>query len=270
MEVLEALDTWQAYSHPELSECKPEELFSTGFAAQYRFLHKDIWERIVRLNGTILSLETLREFPFHLVYAPGNMEFWRLVFSNFYEVTCLNLHGLSGDAGNDVHSIPSFKKTIVSAQWIDPRAKELLLETLKERRFDSDVRAVAGRVTALRNNRIAHRLIDKENGGFKGDKVGVTLKELRALFNAVHAQFGAVSFGSAYVTLAGDMMPGRVQGKPARSCLDGVLDSVLRGSGIVNQPERHGQWWSDLRKCRSPEELRVMNELRQRVGLPEA
>jgi len=225
MEVLEALDTWQAYSHPELSECKPEELFSTGFAAQYRFLHKDIWERIVRLNGTILSLETLREFPFHLVYAPGNMEFWRLVFSNFYEVTCLNLHGLSGDAGNDVHSIPSFKKTIVSAQWIDPRAKELLLETLKE---------------------------------------------LRALFNAVHAQFGAVSFGSAYVTLAGDMMPGRVQGKPARSCLDGVLDSVLRGSGIVNQPERHGQWWSDLRKCRSPEELRVMNELRQRVGLPEA
>jgi hypothetical protein len=274
---LENLNKWQAISHPDLAESKPEQLLEAGFVERYNRLHHDLWWRIIRVHGTLYTLKQLKEFPFDYVYPPGHMEFWRLVVENFIDTACLMLDGLVNDKGKDVHTLRTFRNEIIT-NWKtqakaepvdDPVAKlELLKSTLRERKFDEEVDSIAERVHKIRDN-IAHRLIERQNGSPKEALIGVSLEELWKLFYAAHSLFSALSFGGGYVTLAGDLMPGTVGGKPTRTCLDGVLDAVLRDSALVNRPERRAQWWPDEREHIPPKVLQIMNEMRKRVGLRE-
>lgn len=147
---------------------------------------------------------------------------------------------------------------------------QLLRRTLKERKFDAHVSDIAQRVKKIRNNHIAHELMDRDTGAPKEVIAGISLEELWQLFDAAHSLFGALSFGAGYVTLAGDLMPGTVGGKKLRTCLERVLDAVLRDSSFVNRPERRAQWWPEERKHIDAHQLQVMNEMRIRVGLAEA
>lgn len=270
IDYLEDLGRWQASSHPALADAKPEALFEPDFPEKYLRLHEDLWWRVTRVHGTLCTLDTLKEFPFDHLYSPHGMEFWRLVFGNFLDIACLMLHGLATDTGREVHSLLSFKNEIVTATWLQPDKLDLFKQTLRERKFDEAVQSIAKRVQAIRNNRIAHRLIDRQGGGPLQTIAGVSLEELWRLFDATHSLFGALSFGAAYVTLAGDQTPSTVGGQPTRTCLDEVLDAVLRDSHFVNWPERRARRWLAHREHMDPGKLEVMNELRKRIGLPEA
>lgn len=147
---------------------------------------------------------------------------------------------------------------------------DLLVQTLRERRFDQSAKSVAGRVREIRHKSLAHRLMDRKTGYLKELLGGVSLQDLRNLFDAAHSLFGALSFGSAYCTLSGDLTPGTVGGKPSRTCLARILDAVVRDCGVANKPERRGKWWRMDREHMKPEDLQTMNELRKRVGLSEA
>ncbi len=263
------LEKWQAVSHRDLANRKPTELFPQDFAEAYQRLHNDLWYRIVRLHGTIYTLEQLEDFPFDHLYAPNGMEFWRLVVRNFLEMAIILFYGLISDTGDDAHTIRKFKNEVVKGPWLDQQMRDLCMQTLQERKFDKKTNIIAKRVQQIRHNAIAHRLVDMETGLAKEQLLGVKLQELRNLFDATHRLFGALSFGSAYLTLAGDLMPATVGGKPTRTCLDEVLDAVLRDSYFVNEPERD-QWWHEMRKRMSPEELQLLNKYRKRLGLPEA
>lgn len=264
------LDKWQASSHPDLANSSPEDLFEADFVELYQRLHEDLWQRIIRVHGTLYTLDQLRQFPFDCIYPPDGMEFWRLVIENFLDIACLMLHGLATDTGSDVHNLRSFHNDIIKAPWLCQKKRDLLKQTLRERKFDQVVDDIAARVKRIRNNRIAHRLIDKQSGSPMDALTGVSFEEFRQLFDAAHCLFGALSFGSSYCTLSGDLMPSKVGGVPRRTCLDEVLEGVLRDSYFVNQPERRGQWWPVDRKHKDPEELQIMNDLRKRIGLPEA
>ncbi len=264
------LAKWQASSHRELAKRKPSELFETEFAERYDRLHIDLWQRILRLHGTIRTLEQLADFPFDHLYGPNHMEFWQLVGQNFVEMAIVLLHSLVHDRGQDTHTILKFKDEIATATWRDPGMRELLLQTLRDRRFDSNVESVGTRIKKIRDHRIAHRLIDRQTGHLKDQLDAVTLRDLRNLFDAAHSLFGALSFGSGYVTLAGDLVPRTTAGIPTQTCLDKILDAVIRDSYFANTPERRAQWWPAEREHMNPEELRIMNDLRQRIGLPKA
>ena len=267
---LERLDKLWACSHPKLANAKPKELFSPDYVGRYRRLHEDLWWRIVRVHGTLHTLDQLKAFPFEHLYAPNEMEFWRLVVRNFLDMACILLHGLLSDESANAQTIPRFKNEVIRAPWLDDTKRQLLQRTLGERKFDKVADSIADRVRAIRHRRIAHRLRDKEGDAAKEQLAAVSLDELHRLFNAAHGLFGALCFGSAYATLAGDLMPCTVGGKPARTCLDEILDAVLRDSYFVNRPERRGHWWPLDRKHMDPKELELMNDLRKRVGLPEA
>ncbi len=263
------LQKWQAASHPDLAERKPDELFQSEFSDRYTGLHNDLWQRILRLHGTIHTLETLADFPFHYLYGPNDMEFWRLVRGNFGAMVVVLLHGLVNDQGRDAHTILTFRNTIREGPWLDEKMRDLFIDTLRDRRFNSRAKSVGKRIKRIRDYHIAHRLIDSETGHLK-EPASVSLQDLRQLFDATHSLFGALSFGSAYVTLAGDLIPGTIGGKPTRTCLDEVLDAVIRDSPFVNRPERGQPWWPGIRQHLDPEALKTMNDLRKRVGLPEA
>jgi hypothetical protein len=268
-DLLHDLERWQACSHPVLAHCKPQELFDASFVGRYDRLHRDIWYRLIRVHGTIFTLKRLRTFPFDALYAPGEMEFWRLVIENFLDTAVVMLHGLVNDTGASVHSLPTFRSDIMQAPWLRNEHRELLQQTLRERKINAVVDLIAKRVQAIRHSRIAHRLVDRESGSLDESATGVSLDDLRQLLDAAHRIFGALTFGSACVTLVGDMAPTTVGGKPQPTCLDTVLTAVLRDSSVVNTPERRAPWWPMDRKYISPEQLRLMNELRQQIGLPE-
>ena len=129
------LKRWQAYSHLELANSKPEELFQVPFVRQYLILRQDIMIRVLRVHGTLLTLDQLLQFPFDFIYGPFEMEFWRLVILNFADMAILLLHGLANDKGADVHSLESFKDEIVQAAWLCPSKHQLFMQVLNERKF---------------------------------------------------------------------------------------------------------------------------------------
>jgi hypothetical protein len=270
IDYLENLGKWQATSHPALADAKPAALFEPGFVDKYLRLHDDLWWRMIRVHGTLCTLDTLEGFPFHNLYAPDGMEFWRLVIENFVDIACLMLHALVSDAGSDVHSIQSFRDEIIKAPWLSSQKLGLLRKTLKQCKFDAHVQSIAHHVKDIRCNYIAHRLVDRQSGGPFQAIADLSLEEIWRLFDATHSLFGALSFGSAYVTLGGDLIPSTVRGQPTPTCLDEVLDAVVRDSFFVNMPERRGKRWPAHRERMKPKKLQVLNELRKRIGLPEA
>lgn len=260
----------EAGSLTELADRKPDELFEPEFAERYERLQNDLWQRMTRIDGIIVTLETMADFPFNDLYGPNDMEFWRMVGQNFFEMTFVLLHGLVRDEGEEKHTLINFKSEIVNrGSWLDPRMRELFRQKLRDIKFDSGVNSVLKRVKRIRGQRIVHRLFKKQTRELEDQSVRVSFPELKELFVAAKSLFDALSFGSKYETLAGDLMPSKVGGKPTRTCLDKVLDAVIRDSAFVNQPEWKSQWWRDKRKLMAPETLRIMNELRKRVGLPE-
>lgn len=268
--LLNDLTRWQATSTGKLAKLKPDQLFAQPFLDRYQRLHRDLWHRIIRVHGTISTLETMQSFPFDFLYRPNDMEFWRLVKHNFLEMAAVLLHGLINDQGEHKHTLLSFKNDILRADWIDEALRCSYRETLQDCKLDEAIRDIAGRIGTLRNSIIAHRLIDRRTGDFTSSHKPVNLAELRLLFDATHAMFGALCFGGAFATLSGDLMPGTVGGKLMPTCLETVLNAVLRDSDFVNEPERRGQYWPGLREYLDDERVRVMNECRRRIGLSEA
>ena len=256
------LKKWQASSHPILANSQPEELFEPKFAERYHLLHRGLFRRMTDLHGTLLVLRKLRDFPFDHIYGPLP-EFWRLVIENFVSMACIRICALMTDSGPDTLTLPKFKNKIFKTQWIDPEKCKLYRETLRHHKPENAVEEIVINVRELRNNEIAHSLIDKQSTGVRFD-------ELLRLFDATHALFGALSFGSGYVTLSGDFTPGTIGGKPTKTSLDDLLDSVLRDSDFVNEPERESDYWSDSRLYCDKEHLKIMNQCRRRIGLPEA
>jgi hypothetical protein len=269
LEMLGSVDEWQASSHQTLCNAEPEALFDGVFATRYRVLHGVLWKAMLRLHGTLATIKELDAFPFDDVYAPGDMEFWRLTYMNSVDAAILQLHKLVNDTGPDIHSLRSFKNEIVKGSWKNPAMKDLLVKTLDERRFDPRAEAIAKMVDRIRDNYVGHLVIDKNTGIPELEKISVNLDDLQKLFKAAHGLFGAISFGASYATLGGDLIPSTINGKRSRSCLQRVMDAVLRDSDFVNQPERRAPYWEMDKICMTRDQLRTMNDLRKRIGLPE-
>jgi hypothetical protein len=261
------LSKWQAASHPQLSSKRPEDLFEAAFAIRYRELYADLWHRIINLHGTVRTLEQLQIFPFHFVYAPGEMEFWRLVASNFSGMAIVALHSLIGDDSSDALTIRHFKNAVMAATWNDADHKALLATTLKQRQFDDRLHDIEATVSSIRHSHVAHRLLDEGTGVPKAVARDLTLDDLRSLFDAAHNLFGAVTFPGAFATLSGDLLPSTICGKPSRSCLEGVLDAIVRDWEPVHEPER-SPYWSTMRPHYDVARMELLNGLRTRIGLP--
>jgi hypothetical protein len=267
-DLLDDLDKWQACSRSKLADMEPASLFESAFAQRYGRLHTDYWHRLCHIHGSLFSLEQLSDFPFDLIYGPGQWEFWRYVIVNFSDAIVLKLHGLLSDTGDDVHTLRSLRNEIVKGPWLLKDHRDLFMRTLVECKFDKEVESIAESVKQIRPH-IAHTLVDRATGDVKRPQVEITFREVMKLFDAVHALFGALSFGRVYLTLVGDLTPSTVGGCPTRTCLDMVLDAVLRGSNFVNMSELRRDYWPMERAHLDKDTLNLLNKLRKRVELPE-
>lgn len=267
-DLLGDLTKWQAFNHSDFEKRKPEELFAQPFLHHYHRLHSDLWDRIIRVHGTIQTLETMESFPFEHIYGPYDMEFWKLVYDNFFEMVIVLLHGLTNDQGSDKHTLSTFKNKISQANWLDHGLQDRYKKILRDYKTDSDVQRIGKYISTLRHTYIAHRLIEKSDGSLKETDDHVSLNDLRCVFDAIHKIFAAISFGGAYITLAGDQIPSMINGKPKQTCLDSVLDAIVKDCDLVHEPERN-QYWAHFAKYKPSDEISNLNKLRLRIGLPE-
>ena len=135
--LLDDLERWQACSQGVLAHCGPQELFDPTFVERYDQLHRDLWHRLIHVHGTLSTLEQLEKFPFAALYGPHDMEFWRLVTDNFFITAVVMLRALVSDPKPNAHTVRTFRERIVNGPWVRTEDRELFMQTLQERRFDS-------------------------------------------------------------------------------------------------------------------------------------
>ena len=122
----------------------------------------------------------------------------------------------------------------------------------------------------MRDLVVAHTAVDRSTDLPFKNVPGVSIPELRQLYDSVEQLFKACCFGAEYLTTCINYAETTVAGERSRSSIETVLDCVAKDSYFVNQPERKGECWPQIRKHTSDGDLRIMNEFRKRFGLPQA
>ena len=265
---LRDLSKWYASSHPELAATKPEELFEPSFADRYTQLHQRLWRQVIHLHETLLTLEQLREARLDDLFAPQEMQFWHVVIRNLLDAACLRLHSLAKHPAGDEHNLHSVRAEVMQASWRSRAKKKILTQTLKQRGFLRGCKHIVERVKAIRNKRVAHQVRQRDSEPLAPEFA--SLDELWELFEGAHADFGALTFGGTYATLAGDLIPSPEGRGVSRSCFDVVLGAIRKDYWLVALPEKNPRKWARMKERRGEAFVAKVNAWRQRVSLPEA
>ncbi len=253
-----------------INDKRPEDLLKQESLEAYYDLHTNIWHRLVHLNDTIITLEKITEFPFDYFYGPNKMTFWYTLYWNFTYAAVILAHGLVEDRGENAHTLPRFRNRLLQLHWLDPQQKKAYQTRLRQSKLDTALGPIRKKVKELRDKIIAHRLLDDRTGLPSRNVPGVSVTELRRLYDSVENHFEVCCFGSEYVTTSMDYTQRMVGGKPAQTGVEDVLDCVAKVSHFVNEPEADPTLWKALRKHKPKEYLDVMNKFRRKFHLGEA
>jgi len=211
-------------------------------------------------------MEKFQNFPFHHIYAPQQNIFWTMVYWNFLYVSIVFLHTLTTDQGDQKHTLTRFSRRILN-DWIKGAHKPAYQECLKEAKLDKRLGPIRRKIAKMRHTVIAHRLLDSDRARVTNVE-GVTLAELRQVYDDVENLFRACSFGTQYINNL--YIGGTVGGKPVKEDLDELLDLIAKDSHWLNGPERHGPFWPGIKQHKDPKDIEELNLWRKKFGLPDA
>ncbi len=255
-------------SLPNILEMHPDQLIKSASWDEYENLQKDIWWRLIQVHETIISLELIAKFPFELFLDTNGLTFWHRTYWNFVYASITLLFGLITDSSSNVHTLPKFKNRIIK-DFLRPEYKDQLRDVLKE--WDRNkFQEIEVRVTGMRHNIVAHRTLDTSSGLPNNAMRGVTVSELREVYDHAERLFRILGFGHELSTTTIDYADSTVGGEKTNSSLERLLDLVARSSYFVNKPEFHGEHWQGVRACLDPSDIDAMNEWRSKFGLPKA
>lgn len=246
---------------------KPEEVFTPEFLPAYTQLHQDIWRRLIHADANLQILETIVRFPLRHLYAPQNNIFWPMVFWNFVHMSVILLHSLVSDKTKGAHTLLNFK-SIVREHLLTDSLKTAYRRKLRETKLAKQLEPTRKKIASMRHKVIAHRFRD-DQGHLKPPHVeGVSLSELRKVFEDIKRLFEACCFGSEYFTT---LYPPAVLGhKPPEKDIEQILDLIVKNSYWLNQPERRAPFWDIQKRYKSPEDIEELNKWRAKFGLPPA
>jgi hypothetical protein len=238
-----------------------EQVLKPECIADYKKAHEDIWHRLIDINTSIQILETIAKYPLHHLCAPHD-PFWHMLYWNF-TYTCVVLLYALVDRRRDSLHLTALHDRLTSA-WLLPGEQAPFRERVDPDRFHDSVNSVRRKVAAFRHKVIAHRDTAVASGSLQVP--GLSIPDLRALYDETESLFAACSFQSEY-----DMSPypGRTGGgRPVETDIERLMNLIVRHSPWLNQPERHGTLWPDIRSQKNPDELAELNHWRQHSGLP--
>lgn len=247
----------------DINSRKPEEVIRPEFVQQYEKLHENIWHRLVHINTSIQILEALKDFPFERIYATPN--YWAMVYWDFIYTSVVMLHAIVNDNGKKTHTLLCFKNKLLR-NWFLPKERKSFQVKLTTCKFTKEIDSLGDRIATMRREIVAHALIDKSTGLFS--KVsGVSVSELRKFYNSVHQLFEVCCFGGEFKT---SLYIDSSDDQPQTEDIDEILKLILKNSAWIKGPERHADFWPDMRQDKSKEEIDELNRWRRKIGLPDA
>jgi hypothetical protein len=246
---------------------KPEEVFSPDFLPTYTQLHQDIWFRLVHVDANLQILETIGHFPLRRLYAPRNNVFWKMVFWNFVHMSVILLHSLVSDQNKDAHTLPKFRNTVFNHLRTDS-LKLAYRKKLSQTKLDIQLDPIRKKITRIRHEVIAHRLLDTQSCLKTPCIEGVSVSELRKVFEDIKRLFEACSFGCEYfTTFYPPLVPGH---KTPEKDIEKILCLIVKNSNWLNQPERHAPFWQNIKPHKPIENIEELNKWRTKFNLPPA
>lgn len=245
-----------------INERKPEEVLKPEFIQRYKELHLDIWYRLTRTNATITILEEIQNFPFQRIYAPIENIFWITVSWNFLHIAIVFLHALVEDQGKDAHTLNVFKNKV--AKWLKDGEREVYFKKLEDAKFSKSTKTILKKITDMRHQLLAHRLLDGKDYLLNPD--GIVVSEIRSAYNDVEKLFHMCSFGAEYI--CNFYINGTVGGKPIEKDIDHLLNLIVKDSYWLNEPERDPTGWQYVKDAKAKGEIAELNKWREKLGLP--
>ena len=122
------------------------------------------------------------------------------------------------------------------------------------------------RITSLRHKLYAHKTIE----ALTANIAGVSLVELRQVYDYLIDLFRTLSFGTGHCFAFGDYIhrdaSGDVVPDPSKdTSLDEILDAVVKDSDWIKQPEE--AFWSAVRDHKDEQELDLLTYWRKKLGM---
>jgi hypothetical protein len=255
-------------TNPEhLTMKKPEEVLTPDFLPAYTQLHQDIWFRLVHIDANLQILETIGLFPIHHLHAPRNNIFWKMVFWNFVHMSVILLHSLISDEESQAHTLLKFKNTVLKHLRTDS-LKLAYREKLNQAKLDKQLDPIREKIVRVRHEVVAHRFLDTQ-GHLKALNIeGVSIPELRKVFEDTKRLFEVCCFGCKYfTTLYPPSVPGH---KTPEKDIEKILCLIVKNSNWLSQPERHAPFWQQIRPHKSIKKIEELNKWRAKFNLPPA
>lgn len=253
-------------SAQDITAKKPEEVFTSEFLPAYTQLHQDIWRRLIRVDANLQILETIGRYPLHHLYGWPNNIFWTMVFWNFLHISVVLLHSLV-DETTGAHTLRNFKN-IVREHLLTDSLKAVYRRKLRETKLSKQLEPTRKKIASMRHTVIAHRFLDDQEHLKPPHVEGVSVSELRKVFEDIKRLFEACCFGSDYLTsLYPPTAPGH---KPPEKDIEKILDLIVKNSPWLNQPERRGAFWPGIKQHKDPKDIEELNLWRKKFGLPPA
>lgn len=255
-------------SAQHLTAKNPEEVFVNDFLPTYTQLHQDIWDRLISVDANLQILETIGRFPLHHLYAPQSNIFWTMVFWNFVHMSVILLHSLVSDKTKNAHTLPKFRNIVLNHL----RTDSLIFayrKRLKQIKLDKQLVPIRNKIIRMRNEVVAHRFLDTQ-GHLKAPHniKGVSISELRKVFEDTKRLFETCCFGSEYFTT---LYPPNVPGyKPTEKDIEEILCLIVKNSSWLSQPERHAPSWQHIKPHKPIKDIEELNEWRTKFNLPPA
>jgi len=238
------------------------EVLSNTFLEEYKQGMRLFYFELVNLNTNVYIMEKINEFPFKLFCSPTNTIFFSTVIKNLYDVSILTITKLAADKAGDLSTLLQFKNQVIKS--IKPEYRDELRELLKQTKFDNGITSMLSIATAIRNSRIAHLKI---NDIFNDQIKRLKIENLKELAETLNSLLQALSFNVEQLLVPLTYSEYAIQ----NSDIENILDSIARGSNILNLPETvPTDAWERQKKRMSLTEIEKLNMYRKKFGLPEA
>lgn len=250
-----------------LNNLEPSDILVPSSVQAYEAGIELIWKELLRLNSNLFILGKLLNFPSDLIIGLDE-PFFDLVNVALAENSMLVITKLVTDEGEEKGSILRFKNWVVNNTRDEYH--NTLKYLLKKKREDiTALKKASGKIKPLRDQVIAHLIVDKNNSlKYSGD-LKISFQELDSIRKHLNNLFDALCFGCEYLMLP-PTYDSRVQhpaGIDSRSDIEYYIDLIIQDSHWYKMPD--SQYWKLEREYLSQNELDLLNKYRKKFGQPE-
>lgn len=227
-----------------------------------------IWGELVKLNQYVLYLEKLAAFP-RRVLEPVPITCWTLIPEAFFEVSLARVWKLLADTDADSLTLNRFRNDVMR-HVVEDSHRKILAQALKKAglRTKKQRRLLEDKVEVLRHKYLSHfdRIWNTSDDPALARQKVFLLRELQALRDVANQVFKVLCFEYELAVLPIDYLTHTQTGSPPID-FDLVLEDRALRSPEIHLPEADRNLWDYVRGELSHEDLKVINQYRQKAGL---